>query len=139
MRHLLLTVVSICLLILPANAARLETGQQLVQACTDYLARGAAQDNNVARTPHPCRTFLQGFFASLITREDERRDAMVRGIPYSSKEQCVRLPPVLTYVDMAQRLINFAKFKPASLQGPAATLAQQTVERDFPCPPPTSR
>ena len=139
MRNLFFAVFSTCLFILPAHAARIETGQHLVQTCTDYLARGAAHDNNVARAPHPCRSFLQGFFVSLIAREDARRDAMVRGIPYSAKELCVRLPPVLTYTDMAQRLINFAKFNPPALQGPAATLARQTVERDFPCPPPAAR
>ncbi|MEQ1753661.1 MAG: Rap1a/Tai family immunity protein [Micropepsaceae bacterium] len=134
MRRIFLAAIAICLLSLPSYAGRIDTGLELVNACKDYLAKGAAQDSNVARAPHPCRTFLQGFFVSLVEREKARQDAMIKGIPYSSKERCVRLPDVLTYTDMAQRLINFAQFNPPSLQGPAATLAQQTLERDFPCP-----
>ena len=139
MRQLLLAVIAICLLSLPSYAGRINTGAELVTACKDYLGKGAAQDNNVARAPHPCRSFLQGFFVSLVEREKTRQDSMVRGIPYTSKERCVRLPDVLTYTDMAQRLINYAENNPPSLQEPAATLAQQTVERDFPCPAPAAR
>jgi hypothetical protein len=36
---------------------------------------------------------------------------------------------------MATRIVNFAKLNPAALDLPAATLAQKTLERDFPCPP----
>lgn len=139
MRHFMLAVIAICLLSSPSFAARIEKGADLVAACQDYLAKGAAQDNNVARSPHPCRNFLQGFFVSLVEREKTRQDAMVKGIPYSSRERCVRLPDVLTYIDMAQRLINFAQYNAQAMQLPAATLAQQTLERDFPCPAPTSR
>jgi hypothetical protein len=134
MRLLAIAALSACLLVQPASAGRIDTGKDLVTECSDYLARGAAQDNNVARAPHPCRSFLQGFFVSLIERENARRDALVRGIPYSAKEKCVRLPGVLTYTDMAQRVINYAKLNPQALTTPAATVAQRTVERDFPCP-----
>jgi hypothetical protein len=134
MRLLAIAALSACLLAQPASAGRIDTGKDLVTECSDYLARGAAQDNNVARAPHPCRSFLQGFFVSLIARENARRDALVRGIPYSAKEKCVRLPGVLTYTDMAQRVINYTKLNPQALTTPAATVAQLTVERDFPCP-----
>lgn len=134
MRLLVIAALSACLLAQPAMAGRIDTGKDLVNECSDYLARGAAQDNNVARAPHPCRSFLQGFFVSLIERENARRDALVRGIPYSAKEKCVRLPPFLSFTDMAQRILNYAKANPQSLSIPAATLAQVTVERDFPCP-----
>jgi hypothetical protein len=139
MRNLLLAALAICFLALPSNAGRIETGGALVTACQDYLAKGAAQDSNVARAPHPCRSFLEGFFQSLVSRENARQDAMVKGIPYTSKERCVRLPEFLSYTDMAQRLITFAQSNPQALQGPALLLAQQTVERDFPCPTPTTR
>lgn len=139
MRQFLLAAIAVCLLSLPSHAGRIDTGSDLVNACKDYLAKGAAQDNNVARSPHPCRSFLQGFFVSLVEREKARQDAMVKGIPYPSKVACVRLPDVLTYTDMAQRLINFAQANPPSLQDPAVTLAQKTVERDFPCPAPAAR
>ena len=134
MRQFILAAIAVCLLSLPSHAGRIDTGAQLVAACKDYLGKGAAQDNNVARAPHPCRTFLQGFFVSLVEREKARQDAMVKNIPYSSKEPCVRLPDVLTFIEMAQRLINFAQYNPASLNEPATLLAQHTVERDFPCP-----
>jgi hypothetical protein len=139
MRNLLLAALAICFLALPSNAARIDTGAALVTACQDYLAKGAAQDANVSRAPHPCRSFLEGFFLSLVSRENARRDAMVKGIPYSSKERCVRLPDFLSYTDMAQRLIKYAESNPQALQGPALILAQQTVERDFPCPTPATR
>ena len=134
MRLLAIAALSACLLVQPASAGRIDTGKDLVTECSDYLARGAAQDNNVARAPHPCRSFLQGFFVSLIERENTRRDALVRGIPYSAKEKCVRLPPFLSYTDMAQRILNYTQLNPQSLTTPAATVAQLTVERDFPCP-----
>jgi len=139
MRNLLLAALAICFLALPSNAGRIDSGADLVTACRDYLAKGAAQDSNVARAPHPCRSFLQGFFQSLVSRENARRDAMVKGIPYSSKERCVRLPDFLSFTEMAQRLITYSEANSQALQGPALNLAQQTVERDFPCPAPVTR
>jgi len=136
MRMLVMAAFSAAILTLPAQAGRIENGQHLVTECNDYLRRGAAQDNNVARAPHPCRTFLQGFFVSLIERENARRDALVKGLPYASKEKCVRLPDFLSYSDMAQRIVAFAKSNPQALALPAPTFAQATLERDFPCPPP---
>jgi hypothetical protein len=134
MRMLMMAVVCAAVLAGPAQAGRIETGQDLVRECSDYLGRGAAQDNNVARAPHPCRSFLQGFFVSLIERDNARRDALVKGLPYASKEKCVRLPDFLSYTDMAQRIMNYTKSNPQALSTPAATVAQQTLERDFPCP-----
>lgn len=134
MRMLMMAVVSVAILATPAQARRIETGQDLARECSDYLGRGAAQDNNVARAPHPCRSFLQGFFVSLIERDNARRDALVKGLPYASKEKCVRLPDFLSYTDMAQRIVNYTKSNPQALTTPAATVAQQTLERDFPCP-----
>ncbi|MFN9545275.1 MAG: hypothetical protein ACK59B_19205 [Alphaproteobacteria bacterium] len=96
MRMLVMAALSAAILALPAQAGRIDNGQHLVTECNDYLRRGAAQDNNVARAPHPCRTFLQGFFVSLIERENARRDALVKGLPYASKEKCVRLPDFLS-------------------------------------------
>jgi hypothetical protein len=136
MRMLVMAAFSAAILTLPAQAGRIDNGQHLVTECNDYLRRGAAQDNNVARAPHPCRTFLQGFFVSLIERENARRDALVKGLPYASKEKCVRLPDFLSYSDMAQRIVAFAKSNPQALALPAPTFAQATLERDFPCPPP---
>jgi len=117
-------------------AAEIRTGRDLVNACSAYMMIEAGQDNNVARAPHPCRTFLQGFFISLIARENARTEAMLKGLPYSSKEACVRMPDFLSYREMAGRVVKFGQANPASLDGPAATLAQRTLERDFPCPPP---
>jgi hypothetical protein len=139
MRMLMMAALSAATLSMPAHAARIDTGQQLVTECADYLGRGAAQDNNVARAPHPCRTFLQGFFVSLIERENARRDALVKGLPYASKEKCVRLPDFLSYTDMAQRIVGFGRANPQALTLPAPSLAQQTLERDFPCPPPKAQ
>lgn len=139
MRMLMMAALSAAILVMPAKAGRIDSGQQLVNECSDYLKRGAAQDNNVARAPHPCRTFLQGFFVSLIERENARRDALVKGLPYASKEKCVRLPDFLSYSDMAQRIVAFANANPQALALPAQTYAQQTLERDFPCPAPKTK
>jgi hypothetical protein len=135
MRISILAAISVCFLVLPASAGRIQSGGDLVRECTEYLGRGAAQDNNVARVPHPCRTFLQGFFVTLIERENQRRDAMIKGLPYAAKEKCVRLPDFLSYADMAQRVVNFGRANAQANALPATTLAQQTLERDFPCPP----
>lgn len=134
MRKLLMAALCAATLVAPAQARRIELGQDLVRECSDYLNRGAAQDNNVARTPHPCRTFLQGFAISLVERDKANREALVRGLPYASKDKCIRLPDFLSYPELAKRIIAYATVTPGALQTPAARVAQQTVERDFPCP-----
>jgi hypothetical protein len=137
MRRFAIACAALCLVVTAAYAADIQTGRDLVTACANYIAIDQTQDNNAAR-PHPCRTFLQGFFVSLVERERARQDAMVRGLPFTSKEACVRMPDFLSYRDMAQRVVNYGKAFPAALDGAAATLAQKTLERDFPCPPPSN-
>ncbi len=73
---------------------------------------------------------------SLKAREDARIDAMVKGMPFSSKEACVRMPDFISFRDLAGRIVRFGDANPQLLDGPAASLAQKTLERDFPCPPP---
>ena len=138
MRRFAIACAALLLFAVPTHAADIKTGRDLVTACSDYIARDARQDNNVARSPHPCRAFLLGFFQSLVARERARQDAMVKGLPFTSKEACVRMPDFLSYRDMAGRVVNYAKVNPASLELPAATLAQKTLERDFTCPPPST-
>jgi hypothetical protein len=136
MRNLLLASVAFCCLTATAGAAGIQTGQDLVTECKDYASREATVDNNALRAPHACRSFLQGFFISLKAADDARNDARLRGIPYASKEQCVRMPDFLSYKEMAARLATYAQANPAVLKEPAAVLAQKTIERDFPCPTP---
>jgi hypothetical protein len=116
-----------------ASAADIKTGRDLVQACRTYAA---IENPDNARAPHDCRTFLQGFAVSLKTREDARVDAMVKGLPMSSKEACVRMPDFISFRELAARIVNFGDTNPGLLNLPAAQLAQKTLERDFPCPPP---
>ena len=119
-----------------ANAADIKTGRDLVMSCRQYAA---IENPDNARAPHDCRTFLQGFAVSLKAREDARIDAMVKGLPMSSKEACVRMPDYISFRELAARIVNFGDQNPALLNGPATTLAQKTLERDFPCPPPPTR
>jgi hypothetical protein len=135
MRRFAIACAALLLFAATSHAADINTGRDLVTACSNYIAIDQAQDNNAARAPHPCRNFLLGFFQSLVARERARTDAMVKGLPFTSKEQCVRMPDFLSYRDMATRIVNFGKQNPVSLDLPAATLAQKTLERDFPCPP----
>jgi hypothetical protein len=135
MRRFAILCAAFLLFAATSHAAEIKTGRDLVNACSDYVAIDANQDNNAARAPHPCRTFLLGFFQSLVARERARQDAMVKGLPFTSKEACVRMPDFLSYRDMAGRIVSYAKANPSSLDLPAATLAQKTLERDFPCPP----
>lgn len=128
----------VCLTAMTATAAEIRTGRDLVNACRDYMTADTGQDNNAMRNPHPCRSFLQGFFVSLIARENARTEARLKGLPYSSREVCVRMPDFLSYREMSGRIVNYAQSHPESMNGPAATLAQKTLERDFPCPPPTN-
>jgi len=120
-----------------ATAAEIKTGRDLVNACRDYMTSDTGQDNNAARAPHPCRSFLQGFFVSLVARENARTDSMLKGLPYTSREACVRMPDFLSYREMSGRIVGFAQKHPEAMAWPAATLAQKTLEADFPCPPPT--
>jgi hypothetical protein len=119
-----------------ASAADIKTGRDLVQSCRTYAAIENA-DN--ARAPHACRTFLQGFAVTLVAREEARRDAMVKGLPMSSREACVRMPDFISFRELAARIVNFGDANPSLLNLPAAQLAQKTLERDFPCPPPQAQ
>jgi hypothetical protein len=116
-----------------ANAADIKTGHDLVKACRSYAAI-TNPDN--ARAPHDCRTFLQGFAVSIKAREDARVDAMVKGLPMTSREACVRMPDFISFRELAARIVNFGDTNRNLLNLPAAQLAQKTLERDFPCPPP---
>lgn len=139
MRRFAIACAALLLFAATSHAAEIKTGRDLVTACGNYIAADQTQDNNVARAPHPCRNFLLGFFQSLVARERARTDAMVKGLPFTSKEQCVRMPDFLSYRDMATRIVNFAKLNPVALDLPAATFAQKTLERDFPCPPQSTK
>ena len=136
MRRIALVTAMLCLAATAATAAEIKTGHELVKAC-----RGYSQIDNTdnARAPHDCRTFLQGFAVALKTREDARIDAMVRGLPFSSKEACVRMPDFISFRELAARIVRFGEANPPLLAGPAATLAQKTLEHDFPCPPPPTK
>jgi hypothetical protein len=133
MRRLAAAVLALGLLTTATWAADIKTGRELVNSCRSYAA---IQSTENARAPHDCRTFLQGFAVSLKAREDARIDAMVKGMPFSSKEACVRMPDFISFRDLAGRIVRFGDANPQLLDGPAMTLAQKTLERDFPCPPP---
>lgn len=133
MRRLAIASATLCLAAVAAQAAEIKTGQDLVNTCRDYAAIESIEN---ARQPHDCRTFLQGFAVALKAREDARIDAMVKGLPFSSKEACVRMPDFISFRELAQRIVRFGDANPNLLAGPATTLAQKTLERDFPCPPP---
>jgi Rap1a immunity proteins len=139
MRRMLLAFLVLGIVSFSASAAGIQTGRDLVGACTEYVARSTGEDYNAARRPHPCLTFLQGFAASLISRQEAAQNGRIQGLPYASKEPCIRLPDFLSFKDMAKRILQYAQNYPAMLSAPAATLAQKTMERDFPCPPPRPR
>ena len=136
--RLLAILCMLCLAATAARAAEIKTGRDLVNACRDYMTADTSQDNNAARAPYACRTFLQGFFVSLIERERARTDSMVKGVPFTSKEACVRMPDFLSYKEMAGRIVTYGSNNSAALNDPAATLAQKTLEHDFPCPAQTT-
>jgi len=117
-------------------AATINTGRDLVESCRDYTTN--VKEEN-ARLPHDCRTFLQGFAVTLKTREDARLNAMVKGMPSTSKEACVRMPDFISFRDLAQRIVRFGDANEALLTVPASELAQKTLEHDFPCPPPPAK
>jgi hypothetical protein len=133
MRRLIVSCVALSLAAAAAVAAEIKTGRDLVDACRSY-ASANGQEN--ARAPNDCRTFLQGFAVSLKAREDARLDAMVKGLPAGTKEACVRMPDFISFKELAERIVRFGDANPALLNGPATDLAQKTLERDFPCPPP---
>ncbi len=135
MRYIVIALAASCLAA-TAGAAEIKTGRDLVAACRTYAA--SEQPDN-ARAPNDCRTFLQGFAVSLKARQDATIDAMVKGLPTSSKEACVRMPDFISFRELAARIVNFGDANQNLLDGPASTLAQKTLERDFPCPPPPSR
>jgi hypothetical protein len=130
-RSFLLVLASLAFGVSTASAAELNTGKDLVAACATY----ASKDENAMRDPDPCRRFLVGFFTAYKTSEDARQQDVVKGVPGTNIGPCVRLPDFLSYREMAQRLVKYGNAHPAELAGPAADLAQHTLETDFPCPP----
>jgi hypothetical protein len=114
-----------------AAASELNTGKDLVAACTIY----AAKDENALRDADPCRHFLVGFFTAYKASEDARREAMVKGLPASASGPCVRLPDFLSFREMAQRIVAYGNAHANELAGSANELAQHTLETSFPCPP----
>ena len=121
-----------------ANAVEIKTGRDLVAVCAAYIATADNADTN-ARRPNDCRTFLQGFAVALKAREDARLEAKVKGTPYASNEACIRMPDFISFRELASRIVNFAKQNQNLLNAPPSTLAQKTLEHDFPCPPPPPR
>lgn len=136
MRLIAAALLALFVALTTAQAAEIKTGRDLVVACRDYVAKTTEEN---ARLPHSCRTFLQGFAVSLKAREDARLDAMVKGLPFTSKEACVRMPDFISFRELATRIIRFGDNNPALLNAAATELAQKTLERDFPCPPPPPR
>jgi len=133
MRSLAIACAALCLLAGSAQAAEVKTGRDLVNACRDYVSADSQQENNALR-PNACRTFLQGFFVSLVERQRAREDAMVKGLPYAARDACVRMPDFLSYKEMAGRIVTYVSNNPASNDQAAAIVAQKTLEHDFPCP-----
>jgi hypothetical protein len=132
MRRVAITFVALAAGISTAAAAiDIKTGRELVLACRTYAA---IENPDNARAPHSCRTFLQGFAVALKQREDARIDAMVKGLPFASREACVRMPDFISFRELAARIVNFGDTNPKFLDLPAGQLAQKTLERDFPCP-----
>lgn len=113
-----------------AAAAPITTGKELVDVCKIY----AAKDENALRQADPCRNFLVDFFQAYVEAEKLRQDAILKGTPVAAPQSCVRLPDFLSYREMAQRVVAYGGANPADQNGPAAALAQKTLERDFPCP-----
>lgn len=133
MRRLAVMFALLCWGAAATAAADIKTGRDLVDSCRDYVGKTTEEN---ARMPHPCRTFLQGFAVTLKAREDARLDAMVKGLPFSSREACVRMPDFISFRELAQRIVRYADTNPGEIERPASELAQRTLEHDFPCPPP---
>ena len=138
MRRFAIACAALCLFAIVSTRRRDQDRPRPRHRVRDYISADQTQDNNAARAPHPCRTSCKAS-SSLGRTRTRAPDAMVKGLPFTSKEACVRMPDFLSYRDMAQRVVNYGKANPAALDGPAATLAQKTLERDFPCPPQSTR
>ena len=111
---------------------QIETGADLVSACEPY-SKLQEQEMANAVHPHHCHRFLVGFFSGFAAGDAAERDARVSATQGAKAGACVHLPDFLSYRDMAARIVAEAKRDPALLKGPAATLAQRTLEHDFPC------
>jgi hypothetical protein len=122
---------------LSAQAAtpQIQTGRELVASCKVFAKLEENTASNAAR-PHRCHQFLVGFFAAHIESEKARREALISTLHAGQPATCIRLPEFLSYRDMAARVVAEGERDPALLDGPAASLAQRTLDHDFPCPPP---
>lgn len=111
---------------------QIETGADLVSACEPY---GKLQEQEMANAVHPhhCHRFLVAFFSAFAAGDAAERDARSSTMQGAKGDACVHLPEFLSYRDMAARVVAEAKRDPSLLKGPAATLAQRTLEHDFPC------
>ena len=126
MRSFATACAALSLLATAAQAAEIKTGRDLANACRTQDPEG--------KLPNDCDTFVKGFFVSLAETQRARTDAMVKGIPYTSKEACVRMPDHLTRKDMAARIVTFVANNVDANDQAATIVAQRTLEHDFPCP-----
>lgn len=116
-------------------APKIETGAELASACEAFSKLDEHTISNAVH-PHHCYQFLVGFFAAFAEGEQADRNARIMGTMQTGKPAaCVHLPDYLSYRGMAAQIVAQAKRDPSLLQGPAVTLAQRTLEHDFPCAP----
>lgn len=116
-------------------APRIETGADLVSACEAFSKLDEHSASNAVH-PHHCYQFLVRFFSAFAEADHAERDARITGNMQTGKSRpCVHLPEFLSYRGMAAQIVAQAKREPSALQGPATTLAQHTLEHDFPCAP----
>jgi hypothetical protein len=129
----ILLVLSTTSLVASAVAAqKIDTGAALVSACEAF---GKLDENTASNAVHPhyCHQFLVGFFSAFAEGDQAERNARIGFSQGAKSGACVRLPEFLSYRDMATRVVAQSKRDPSLLQGPATTLAQRTLEYDFPC------
>lgn len=139
MRKAIATFAVIACSALATNAALAtgptETGRQIVAACKAYLQLPANAAENALHPQHHCRQFIASFLSAYAAGERLKPETQATGVGSSATEKCVRLPDYLSFRDMAARMIAHSERDPATLDKPAAVLARQTLEHDFPCEP----
>ncbi len=113
---------------------RVETGRDLYVAC-----RQAVADADQGRTPqdstaiYHCNHFLAGLFRSHQVMTRNRVTAKEHANDDPMRLQCLRVPQVATFKQLARQVVNHAEWHPDLMDEPAMELAFSAFDAMDPC------
>lgn len=114
--------------------SRVETGRDLHASCrqavADYDAGKTSQSS--AAILH-CNRYLAGLFRSHQAMMQNRITAAQHGNDDPERIQCLRVPRIASFRQLAQRVVSQGEWSPELLDEPATALAFKAFDALDPC------